>query len=78
MDLASLALTASGAKSADSRESRMLGGGDDLEIPLSLLLFELWQIDDRLAKSEQRNWRMGVRLSPNADVTSLLACVVPD
>ena len=68
-DPASLALVASGAKSADPRKLRMSDGVGDSGTPLASLKFEVWELDGRLANSGQHDWCAGVRLGPNADGT---------
>ena len=65
-----LAFFASGANRVDQREFCLVGGRGDLEIAPAPLQLEVRGIDGRLAESGQRDWRIGVRLGPNADGTS--------
>ena len=66
-DPASFASVARGAERVESRAFRALDRTGDLETPLRQLDFGARQLNDHLANSGRRYWRIGVRWGPNAD-----------
>ena len=66
-DPAPIALLVSGATRAPSSEFRMLDGEGRMETSSANLPSGASEIKDRLANRNQHDWRMRVRLGPNAD-----------
>ena len=61
-----MASAALGAARVDPRSSCVLDGPGELEAWLAALPLEVWQVPERPILRNQRDWRMGVRLGPNA------------